>query len=156
MVKNGIIGDDNCELKSRTKYGTHKISGQQCRFYENIPWYIFLSCHPTEDIANFYIFNKNDIYKELFVFDTGVGSVSQGSGKTTHPDGTKFSHEEKKQLIKETFEQKNEILWGFGINCQSKSQADNYKRWTELYKVDIESLKGEDGWKRFKESRGFL
>ena len=154
MVKNGIIGEDNCELKTTTRYEAHYIGGGQCRFYEDIPWYIFLSSDPEEDTANFYILSKDDIYKEAFEFDTGVGSISQGSGKTKHSDGTKFSREEKKQLLKETFEQKNDHLWGFGIDCTSKNQLDNYKRWTKLYKVDIESLKGEDGWKRFKKSRG--
>lgn len=148
MVRNGIIGIDNVELKSTEKLGNYKIGGGQLRFYEDIPWYMFLVLDDNF-VAHIYMMHKTDIYKEMFIERKGIGSVSQGSGKTTHKNGDRFNQEEKLQLINETFEGKNDILWGFGIN--GKTDIDTKERWDKEYKVNLESLRQ---WESFKISRG--
>jgi hypothetical protein len=147
MIKNGIIGIDNVELKSTEKLGNYKISGGQMRFYEDIPWYMFLVLDDNF-VAHLYIMHKDDIYNEMFTEKKGIGSVSQGSGKTTHSSGQRFSQDEKLQLIKETFEKKNDILWGFGINGKTDKPTKN--RWDKQYKTTIDQLKD---WEAFKKSR---
>lgn len=147
MIPDGIIGIDNVELKTTEVYGNYKISGGQCRFYEDIPWYMFLVLD-DDFVAHIYVMHKDDIYHEMFVERKGIGSVSQGSGKTTHKDGTRFTQDEKLHLINETFEKKNDILWGFGIN--GKTDVETKNRWDKKYKVSIEELKD---WESFKKRR---
>ena len=72
----------------------------------------------------------------------------EGSGKTTHKNGVRFNQQEKLNLIKETFERKNDILWGFGIN--GKTDITTKNRWDEQYKVTLEELRE---WESFKASR---
>ena len=147
MVSTGTIGIDNVELKSTEKLGNYKISGGQLRFYEDIPWYMFLVLD-DDFVAHLYMMHKDDIYHELFVEHKGIGSVSQGSGKTTHKNGIRFNQEEKLNLIKETFERKNDILWGFGIN--GKTDVSTKNRWDDQYKVTLKELQD---WESFKKSR---
>ena len=147
MIKNGVIGVDNVELKSTEKLGNYKISGGQLRFYEDIPWYLFLVLD-DEFTANLYMMHKDDIYHELFIERKGIGSVSQGSGKTTHADGSRFTQDQKLELIQETFQRKNDILWGFGIN--GKTDLETKHRWDKMYKVGLDDLRD---WNKFKESR---
>jgi len=147
MPANGILGEDNIELKVTEKLGNYKIGGGQCRFYEDIPWYLFLVLDDNF-IAHLYMFHKDDIYNEMFVCKAGIGSVSQGSGKTTHKSGKRFSQDEKLQLINETFEKKNDILWGFGIN--GKTDKKTRARWDRTYEVTIQQLKN---WEEFKKTR---
>lgn len=148
MVKNGVIGVDNVELKSTEKMGNYKISGGQCRFYEDIPWYLFLVLDDNF-VAHLYMMHKDEIYHEMFNERTGIGSVSQGSGKTTHRStGVRFTQDEKLSLINKTFEKKNDILWGFGIN--GKTDKTTKTRWDQQYKVELHDLQD---WGSFKKSR---
>lgn len=149
MIKDGVIGQDNVELKSTEKLGNYNISGGQLRFYENIPWYLFLVIDDEYQV-HLYMMHKNEIYKEMFEHRIGIGSVSQGSGKTTHKNGQRFSQDEKLQLIQETFDGKNDILWGFGINGKTNKKVKD--RWDKKYKVTTEQLKN---WESFKKNRGF-
>ena len=148
MIKDGIIGIDNVELKATEKLGNYKISGGQLRFYEDIPWYMFLVLDDNFK-AHIYMMHKHDIYYEMFTERKGIGSVSQGSGKTTHKNGDRYNQDEKLKLINETFEKKNDILWGFGIN--GKTDITTKSRWDKMYKVTLEELKN---WEDFKKSRG--
>jgi cephalosporin hydroxylase len=51
-------------------------------------------------------------------------------------------------LINETFEKKNDILWGFGINPQT--QVELHERWVDSYQIDIKTL---ENWQKFKSTR---
>jgi hypothetical protein len=147
MPTNGVIGIDNIELKTTEVYGNYNIGGGQLRFYENIPWYMF-SVLDDNFQAHTYVMHKDDIYNEIFIYGKGIGSVSQGSGKTRHSDGTKFSKQEKLDLMNETFKGNNDILWGFGIN--GKRDTKTKKSWDKKYKVSIEDLQD---WDTFKKKR---
>jgi len=138
-----VLGEDNIELKTNEKLGRPHIVGQQFRFYENIPFYMMFKLDPEEDIGRCFMFSKEDLYKEIFEHESSYPWSSQGSGKTTGLD-----RPERLRLIEDSFEGKNQILWGFGIN--PKSKPDVYERWCDEYLVDIYTLKD---WKGFKESK---
>ena len=89
------------------------------------------------------MFSKQDIYREIFEYKSSYPWSSQGSGKTTGLNET-----QRLRLIEDSFEGKNQILWGFGINPKSKQEV--YQRWCETYLVDIHSLQGENGWRQYK------
>lgn len=142
-----VLALDNVELKCREKPGKFKVAGGQLRYFEDIPWYMFWTLDDDYK-GHCYMFNKNDIWNEIFKYKSHVGSPSQVSGQVTGLDD-----DGKRKLINETYEKKNKILWGFGLT-KNKNNIEIFERWDEMYKIDIESLKGENGWKRFKESRG--
>jgi hypothetical protein len=53
-------------------------------------------------------------------------------------------------MIQETFDKKNDILWGFGVNMLSKSQKVVWDRWQLNYETTVDELKD---WATFKEKR---
>jgi hypothetical protein len=138
-----VLGEDNIELKTNEKFGRPHIVGQQFRFYENIPYYMMFKIHEERDEARCFMFSKQDIYREIFEYKSSYPWSSQGSGKTTGLNET-----QRLRLIEDSFEGKNQILWGFGINPKSKQEV--YQRWCETYLVDIHSLQGENGWRQYK------
>jgi hypothetical protein len=146
MATGKILGIDNIELKTSEKAGSGNIGGQQMRFYEDIPWYMFVKLNPY-DHNGFRIFmlHKNDIHNEIFVHKSMLPGVSQGSGKTTNK-----TDDQRRVMIQETFDKKNDILWGFGVNMISKSKKDVFQRWQDKYETTIEDL---TDWAAFKEKR---
>ena len=68
---------------------------------------------------------------------------SQGSGRTV-----RMTADQRRTLINETFEKKNDILWGFGINPQT--QTELHDRWVDFYQIDIKTL---ENWQKFKSTR---
>ena len=61
------IGVDNLELKTNAKAGRCEIAAQQMRFFENIPWYMFVKLNPNDNEGfRTFILHKNDIHKEIF------------------------------------------------------------------------------------------
>jgi hypothetical protein len=141
-----VLGVDNIELKTSEKEGRGAIGGQQMRFYEDIPWYMFVKLNP-HDNEGFRIFmlHKNDIHREIFEFKSVLPGVSQGSGKTKNK-----TDDQRRQLIQETFDKKNDILWGFGTDMLSKKKKNTWDRWQSDYETTIEELKN---WKQFKAKR---
>ena len=141
-----VLGRDNIELKTSEKAGRGQIGGQQMRFYEDIPWYMFVKLNPKDNNGfRIFMLHKNDIHKEIFEYKSMLPGVSQGSGKTKNK-----TDDERRQMIQETFDKKNDILWGFGINSLSKNQQEIWQRWQDKYEVTIDQLKD---WPNFKESR---
>ena len=141
-----VLGIDNIELKTSEKAGRGHIGGQQMRFYEDIPWYMFVKLNP-HDNEGFRIFmlHKNDIHKEIFEYKSMLPGVSQGSGKTKNK-----TEDQRRVMIQETFDKKNDILWGFGVNMLSKSQKVVWDRWQLNYETTVDELKD---WATFKEKR---
>ena len=137
------IGEDNIELKCNEKLGRPHIQAQQFRFYEDIPWYMLWKLDPIEDVGTCYMLSKQDLYKEIFEHKSILPHSSQGSGRTVQ-----MSADDRRSLINETFEKKNDILWGFGINPQT--QIELHERWIDSYQIDIKSL---ENWQKFKQSR---
>jgi len=144
-----VLGIDNIELKTCEKEGRGAVGGQQMRFYEDIPWYMFVKLNP-HDHNGFRIFmlHKNDIHDEIFEHKSMLPGVSQGSGKTKNK-----SDDERRVMIQETFDKKNDILWGFGVNMfgKSKTQKEMWQRWQDKFETTIDDLKD---WKNFKVKRG--
>jgi hypothetical protein len=141
-----ILGVDNIELKTSEKEGRGAVGGQQMRFYEDIPWYMFVKLNP-KDHNGFRIFmlHKNNIHDEIFKHKSMLPGVSQGSGKTKNK-----TDDQRREMIQETFDKKNDILWGFGVNMFSKNQTAMWQRWQDEYETTIDELKD---WKSFKEKR---
>ncbi len=149
MIDGGVLGVDNVELKSAEKLGNYCVRGGQCRFYEDIPWYMFFTL--DDDFkANIYMMSKEDIKREIFEEKSVNPSISQGSGKTTHANGVKFTAEEKLEFLAETFEGNNKELWGFGNDFTNGRKAHVLERWNREYKVSIEELRD---WAGFKQKR---
>ena len=141
-----VLGIDNIELKTSEKEGRGAVGGQQMRFYEDIPWYMFVKLNP-KDHNGFRIFmlHKNNIHDEIFKHKSMLPGVSQGSGKTKNK-----TDDQRREMIQETFDKKNDILWGFGVNMFSKNQTATWRRWQDDYETTIDELKD---WKSFKEKR---
>ena len=138
-----VIGEDNIELKVNEKLGRPHIQAQQFRFYENIPWYMLWKLDPVEDIGSCYMLSKQDLYREIFEHKSILPHSSQGSGRTV-----RMNANDRRKLINETFEKKNDILWGFGINPQT--QVELHERWVDSYQIDIKTL---ENWEKFKQTR---
>jgi len=171
LLGNGIIGRDNIELKSAEKDGRHVIGGGQLRFYENIPFYLFLQFEQGgNDSINFYLLSKQQLHDEIFKYKIRC-SPSQVSGQTTkvvNNKKTKISENELLTLIQETFDNKNKILWGMTIDSNPKlpkppkknsnnkrylAGLDTYNkkietltRWNNQYKITLNDLKN---WSTF-------
>lgn len=124
----GVIGEDNIELKSSEKDGRYRIGGGQCRFFENIPYYLFLQYQQGgNDYFDLYLLSKEDIWQEIFVHKVCRCSPSQVSGQTkvlSEGQMKKMSDDEVRKLVQESFDSKNNILWGFGID----SNPGEFKR----------------------------
>ena len=147
-VDNGksVIGQDNIELKTCEKLGNNKVGGQQMRFYEDIPWYMFVKLNPSNNTGfRIFVLHKNDIHNEIFEYQSTLPGVSQGSGKTKNK-----TPDQRRQMIQETFDKKNDILWGFGTDMKSKAQKEVWARWESKYEVTVDQLKD---WHKFKETR---
>ena len=71
------------------------------------------------------MFNKNDIWNEIFKYKSHVGSPSQVSGQVAGLDD-----DGKRKLINETYEKKNKILWGFGLT-KNKNNIEIFERWDD-------------------------
>lgn len=140
------LGEDNIELKTCEKAGRGSIGGQQMRWYEDIPWYMFVKLNP-HDNEGFRIFmlHKSDIHREIFSYQAKLPGVSQGSGKTTGKTTA-----QRLQMIQETFDGKNDILWGFGTDMLSESQRPVFDRWQRLYECTVTDLLD---WPGFKSKR---
>jgi hypothetical protein len=140
------LGHDNIELKTSEKALRGAIGGQQMRFYENIPWYMFVKLNPNDNKGfRIFMLHKNDIHREIFEYKDILPGVSQGSGKTKNK-----TNDQRRQMIQETFDEKNDILWGFGIDMFSVKQKHVWARWQEKYETTMEELKD---WNKFKERR---
>ena len=117
---NKILGTDNVELKCSEKDDRHRIGGGQCRFFENIPLYLFLQDQQGgNDFFGLWLLTKEQIWKEIFVYQVCRCSPSQVSGQTkTMIEGKikKMTDKEVLQLVQDSFDGKNNILWGFGID----------------------------------------
>ena len=87
--------------------------------------------------------SKQDLYREIFEHKSILPHSSQGSGRTV-----RMSANDRRRLINETFEKKNDILWGFGINPQT--QVELHERWVDSYQIDIKTL---ENWQKFKQTR---
>lgn len=116
-----IIGKDNVELKSCEKDFRYKIGGGQHRFFENIPFYLYLQFQQGGKNEHFtlYLLTKEQVYEEIFVHQVCRCSPSQVSGQTkklTKGKVEKMSDDEVRQLVQDSFDGKNNILWGFGID----------------------------------------
>lgn len=141
-----VLGIDNIELKTSEKAGRGQIGGQQMRFYEDIPWYMFLKLNPHDNNGfRVFMLHKDDIHTEIFEHKSVLPGVSQGSGKTKNK-----TDDQRRVMIQETFDKKNDILWGFGVNMLSKGQKDTWDRWQNKYETTINELQD---WKAFKEKR---
>jgi hypothetical protein len=139
-----ILGIDNIELKTSEKEGSGHIGGQQMRFYEDIPWYMFVKLNPYDNNGfRIFMLHKNDIHDEIFKHKSMLPGVSQGSGKTKNK-----TDDQRRLMIQETFDKKNDILWGFGVNMSSKGQKEAWDRWQSKYETTIDELKN---WNAFKE-----
>ena len=117
----GIIGKDNAELKSCEKDFRYGIGGGQHRFFENIPFYLYLQFQQggKNDYFTLYLLSKEDIHKEIFDYQVGRCSPSQVSGQTKkliNGKIEKMSDDEVRALVQGSFDGKNNILWGFGID----------------------------------------
>jgi len=141
-----VLGVDNIELKTSEKEGRGAVGGQQMRFYEDIPWYMFVKLNP-KDHNGFRIFmlHKSNIHNEIFKHKSMLPGVSQGSGKTKNK-----TDDQRREMIQETFDKKNDILWGFGVNMFSKNQTVTWQRWQDDYETTIDEL---NNWEAFKEKR---
>ena len=142
-----VLGEDNIELKVSEKPGRPDIGGQQCRWYENIPWYLFLKVDPDRhNKVRMFLLHKMDIYAEIFEYcELPLPTSSQGSGKTKGLSAT-----QRRQLIQESFDGTRQDLWGFKINPRSKKLKNAWKRWQNKYEVTIEDL---SNWPKLKEKR---
>lgn len=150
-----ILGEDNAELKVSEKNDTG-VGCQQARFYENIPWYIFMRFINNE--PDIYLLHKWDLYQEIFAHGMNCG-LSQSSGKLKRK-----TRIQRFQMIKETFQNKNTNLYGLGFTCKQKKiigklgkatgnkepGIEIYERWTDKYKVTIDELKD---WPEIKRTR---
>lgn len=140
------IGEDNIELKTSEKAGRGSIGGQQMRFYENIPWYMFVKLNPFDNEGfRIFMLHKDDIYQEIFYHKDILPGVSQGSGKTKNK-----TDDQRRQMIQETFEGKNDILWGFATDMLSKGKKVTFDRWEQHYECTIDDLRD---WPAFKQKR---
>lgn len=129
-----IIGNDNIELKISEISGI--LRGGQFRFYENVPWYIM--ANSIDQII--LMFHKSDLEDEIFNKRSINLTSSQGSGTQKG-----FSDEQKLKLWKDTFDSKNDRLYGFGISLEKR------KYFIDKYSVTIDEIKN---WNLFKETRG--
>lgn len=115
-----ILGRDNTELKSAEKDGRDVIGGGQMRFFENIPFYLFLQDQQGgNDYFNLYLLSKKQIHEEIFIHRVCRCSPSQVSGQTKKMyEGQlkKMADNEVLQRVQESFDGKNNILWGFSID----------------------------------------
>ena len=140
------LGEDNIELKTCEKAGRGSIGGQQMRWYEDIPWYMFVKLNPLDNEGfRIFMLHKSDIHREIFHYQAKLPGVSQGSGKTKDK-----TTEQRLQMIQETFDGGNDILWGFGTDMLSESQRPVFQRWERLYECTIEDLRD---WRGFKARR---
>ena len=140
------IGIDNLELKTNAKAGRGEIAAQQMRFFENIPWYMFVKLNPNDNEGfRTFILHKDDVHKEIFEYKDILPHVSQGSGKTKGKTDTV-----RRQMIQDTFDGNNDILWGFGFNMLSPNKQHVLTRWTEQYEVTVNDLVN---WDQFKSQR---
>lgn len=138
-----VIGEDNIELKASEKLGRYDIGGQQFRFYERIPYYMLWKLDPIEDFGRCFLLSKDDLHNEIFEHKSFVPGISQGSGKTAG-----LSNTQRLQLVEETFNNKNQLLWGVGFN--PRTNRDLYERWQSDYMVDIHTLRN---WENFKKTK---
>jgi len=117
---NKVLGRDNVELKCSEKDDRHRIGGGQCRFFENIPFYLFLQDQQGgNDFFGLWLLTKEQIHEEIFDHQVCRCSPSQVSGQTKKmSEGKikKMSNDEVRQLVQDSFDGKNNILWGFGID----------------------------------------
>jgi len=116
-----VVGKDNAELKSCEKDFRFGIGGGQHRFFENIPFYLYLQFQQggKNDYFTLYLLSKEDIHREIFDFRVCRCSPSQVSGQTKkliEGKVEKMSDDEVRQLVQDSFDGKNNILWGFGID----------------------------------------
>ena len=133
----GRLGIDNIELKTSEKQGRGAIGGQQMRFYEDIPWYMFVKLNPFDNNGfRIFMLHKQDIHREIFEYQEILPGVSQGSGKTQGK-----TPEQRRQLIQETFDKKNDILWGFSTDMLSANKRTTFARWEQLYETTVDELK---------------
>lgn len=140
------IGVDNLELKTNAKAGRGEIAAQQMRFFENIPWYMFVKLNPHDNQGfRTFILHKNDVHREIFEYKDILPHVSQGSGKTTGK-----SDDVRRQMIQETFDGNNDILWGFGFNMLSREKINVFNRWVQNYECTIDDLKNWDSFKKVR------
>jgi hypothetical protein len=101
---------------------------------------------PVDDFGRCFMLSKNDLYHEIFEYKSFLPGVSQGSGKTAN-----LSNDQRLKLVNETFENKNQILWGCGFNPNTNTAL--YERWQDQYMVDIHSLKNWEDYKRNKNKK---
>ena len=140
------IGVDNLELKTNAKAKRGEIAAQQMRFFENIPWYVFVKLNPHDNEGfRIFVLHKDDVHREIFEYKDILPHVSQGSGKTTGK-----TDDVRRQMIQDSFDGKNDILWGFGFNMLSERKKHVLDRWTANYEVQISDLVN---WNNFKEKR---
>jgi hypothetical protein len=164
-----IFGRDNAELKSSEKDDRNRIGGGQMRLFENIPYYLFLQDQQGgNDYFTLYLLSKEQIHEEIFVHRVCRCSPSQVSGQTkksTVSGIEKMSNEEVLNLVQDTFDKKNNILWGFGIDSdpgefkgkepvqpkrQGTKSAENYPAKLEKYnKAKEKHQKKVDAINRF-------
>lgn len=121
IVTEPKIGEDNSELKSCEKDLRFGIGGGQHRFFENIPFYLYLQFEQETGNNTFdlYLLHKNDVHKEIFEYKVCRCAPSQVSGQTKkNMEGkiAKMDDEEVRSLVQESFDKKNTIVWGFGID----------------------------------------
>ena len=119
------LGRDNIELKACEKDFRYSIGGGQHRFYENIPFYLYFQFQQGGENDSFllYLLSKEEVHDEIFKYKVCRCTVSQGSGKTKkNSNGVveKMTDSEVESLVQDSFDGKNDILWGFGIDSNPK------------------------------------
>lgn len=147
------IGRDNVEVKSSEKDYRYVIGGGQHRFYEDIPYYLYCQFEQggKNDYFTLYLLSKQEIHDEIFDHKVSRCTISQGSGKTkkTEIDGKveSMSDDEVRQLVQDTFDGKNDYLWGFSISSnpgkftrkEPKKPSNLGTKAAEQYPVRLES-----------------
>lgn len=124
LFGNKRLGLDNAELKATEKVGRFSIGGGQLRFFEDIPYYIFLQFQQDgNDHFDLYLLSKQEMHDEIFEYQVCRCSPSQVSGQTkvvVNGNLAKMDDDQVRELVQESFDQKNKIVWGFGIDSQVK------------------------------------
>ena len=141
---NNVIGEDNVELKSCEKDFRHVIGGGQHRFFENIPFYMYLQFEQGGKNDNFtlYLLTKEQVHEEIFDHDVCRCSPSQVSGQTkiiSEGKMKRMSNDEVRALVQNSFDGKNNILWGFGID----SNPGEFKKKLPVCPKNLDSKAGK-------------